>query len=585
MMLASQMCILRVFGLPGADVAAAVRAAEAEGCPGLRLLERDGEYAVCIQVSAPTQAMADEYCEKWAQKVRARLGDAVYGTGETSLAQVTLDALLKKRRLLVAADAVTGRLIGALLQPLEHSEAAYDFGNQTWADPAKARKIVTPPQLMQRFPGDVLQAAAGRAQIALAMAGADYAVVYLPATVGQAPSVLLCDKRGALAQAIGPDTPDAAIANHLLDLVRRRALGLRLSPAAIAFRPGHERPLLIVSQDGQPQAGGTGRFSLRRRPARAPEPVREPAPEPAVDGQPTGVIVFENDAGPQKPQSAPQAAPAEPAPGEEEPFAPLPDPLDFQTAGPQAAEASRAARSGRSIRRAAPQAAPAAVPAQPEEAAPAPSLLDGDIPDFSAGLDPVAMAAARAADDKLPPHSTEDLEQAASRLFELPDLSAPGKKAARSAKKDGGQPAAAADHGAVSIKNRSLAVIERSERRRRRKALIMLLVELLVLAAIGGGIWLWRRGDLGARPAPRNYGTEVFDTTAANYLGNARQKLEDVAGYIAFPGIDGQFVYTQPSAGADGAAAHGVCFAGENWLGSAAPSNTTLRFTNSLADV
>ena len=343
MMLASQMCILRVFGLPGADVAAAVRAAEAEGCPGLRLLERDGEYAVCIQVSAPTQAMADEYCEKWAQKVRARLGDAVYGTGETSLAQVTLDALLKKRRLLVAADAVTGRLIGALLQPLEHSEAAYDFGNQTWADPAKARKIVTPPQLMQRFPGDVLQAAAGRAQIALAMAGADYAVVYLPATVGQAPSVLLCDKRGALAQAIGPDTPDAAIANHLLDLVRRRALGLRLSPAAIAFRPGHERPLLIVSQDGQPQAGGTGRFSLRRRPARAPEPVREPAPEPAVDGQPTGVIVFENDAGPQKPQSAPQAAPAEPAPGEEEPFAPLPDPLDFQTAGPQAAEASRAA--------------------------------------------------------------------------------------------------------------------------------------------------------------------------------------------------------------------------------------------------
>ena len=114
MMLASQMCILRVFGLPGADVAAAVRAAEAEGCPGLRLLERDGEYAVCIQVSAPTQAMADEYCEKWAQKVRARLGDAVYGTGETSLAQVTLDALLKKRRLLVAADAVTGRLIGAL---------------------------------------------------------------------------------------------------------------------------------------------------------------------------------------------------------------------------------------------------------------------------------------------------------------------------------------------------------------------------------------------------------------------------------------------------------------------------------------
>ena len=222
MMLASQLCILRVFGLPAADVSAAVRAAEAEGCPGLRLLERDGEFAVCVQVSAPTQAMADEYCEKWAQKLRARLGDAVYGTGEISLAQATLTALLDKRRLLVAADEVTGRLVGALLQPLEHSEAAYDFGNQTWADPASARKIVTPPALLQKFPGDVLQAAAGRAQLALAMAGADYAVVYLPATVGQAPSVVLCDKRGAVAQAVGPDLSDAAIANHLLDLVRRQ---------------------------------------------------------------------------------------------------------------------------------------------------------------------------------------------------------------------------------------------------------------------------------------------------------------------------------------------------------------------------
>ena len=200
-MLASQLCILRVFGLPAADVSAAVRAAEAEGCPGLRLLERDGEFAVCVQVSAPTQAMADEYCEKWAQKLRARLGDAVYGTGEISLAQATLTALLDKRRLLVAADEVTGRLVGALLQPLEHSEAAYDFGNQTWADPASARKIVTPPALLQKFPGDVLQAAAGRAQLALAMAGADYAVVYLPATVGQATSVVLCDKRGEIGRA------------------------------------------------------------------------------------------------------------------------------------------------------------------------------------------------------------------------------------------------------------------------------------------------------------------------------------------------------------------------------------------------
>ena len=158
-MLASQMSILRVFGLPEAEISAVVRAAEAEGCPGLRLLERDGEFAVCLQVSAPTQAMADEYCEKWTQKLRARLGDAVYGTGEASLARATLDALLKKRRLLVAADETTGRLLGALLQPLEHSEAAYDFGTHTWADAAMARKLVTPAGDPAKVPG---RCAAGR---------------------------------------------------------------------------------------------------------------------------------------------------------------------------------------------------------------------------------------------------------------------------------------------------------------------------------------------------------------------------------------------------------------------------------------
>ena len=96
--------------------------------------------------------MADEHCDKWAQKLAARFGDALYATGETSLAQAALDALLKKRRLLVATDETTGRLVGALLRPLKHSEAAFDFGTQTYADPVSARKIITPPACSTAFP-------------------------------------------------------------------------------------------------------------------------------------------------------------------------------------------------------------------------------------------------------------------------------------------------------------------------------------------------------------------------------------------------------------------------------------------------
>ena len=426
-MLQIQMRILRVFGLSKAEMNSIIENAQAEGSPSLRLQERDGEYLVCVQASAPTQAMADEYCEKWVQKLRTRFGDACYGFEDTTLAQAALDALLKKRRLLVAADEATGRLLGNALRGLQHSEAAFDFGNQTYLNPANARRIAAPEALLKKFPGDMVQAAAGRAQSALLLANADYAAVYMPATVGQAPFVLLCSRIGAAACALSPEISDMAIANHILDLARRRALGMHLGPSAITFKPGRERPLLLVSGEGQPRPGF--RFTLRRKAAPAKPAVKpnapdsydaEPVPdydaqptEPEPQATPTGTITFER----------PIAQPAAPQP--------TPDPLDLRTAGPQAAAEARARRAAESeldpdlelcatrtikISRADLEQAMAAqqaakqqeqpnpeLPAAPQpEPLPEPeppanlpkpkaSILDDDIPDFSAGLDPAAQ--------------------------------------------------------------------------------------------------------------------------------------------------------------------------------------------------
>ncbi len=453
-MLQIQMRILRVFGLSKAEMNSIIENAQAEGSPSLRLQERDGEYLVCVQASAPTQAMADEYCEKWVQKLRTRFGDACYGFEDTTLAQAALDALLKKRRLLVAADEATGRLLGNALRGLQHSEAAFDFGNQTYLNPANARRIAAPEALLKKFPGDMVQAAAGRAQSALLLANADYAAVYMPATVGQAPFVLLCSRIGAAACALSPEISDMAIANHILDLARRRALGMHLGPSAITFKPGRERPLLLVSGEGQPRPGF--RFTLRRKATSAKPAVKpnapdsydaEPVPdydaqptEPKPQATPTGTITFER----------PIAQPAAPQP--------TPDPLDLRTAGPQAAAEARARRAAESeldpdlelcatrtikISRAdleqamaaqqaakqqeqpnpEPPAAPQPEPLpEPEPPAnlpkPKASILDDDIPDFSAGLDPAALEAARKADEKAPPRSTDEFQRAASQLFE-----------------------------------------------------------------------------------------------------------------------------------------------------------------------
>ena len=236
-MVNTELRILRVFGPTAAEVSAVLRQAGADGCPGLRLLERDGEFAICVQVSAPNRAMAEQYCDKWAARLRAKFGDDVFAEGETSLAQATLDALLEKRKLLVAVDEPTGRLLGSLLQPLPHSEAVFDFGTESYADPEKQKQITVPPQLLKKFPGDVVQAAAGRALAAMQAAGADFAAVYMPATVGQCPFVLICDSHGAAACALPPDLNDATIGNQILDLLRRRVLGLRLGADDYIVKP------------------------------------------------------------------------------------------------------------------------------------------------------------------------------------------------------------------------------------------------------------------------------------------------------------------------------------------------------------
>ena len=336
-MVNTQLKILRVFGPTGAEVSSVLRGIRDDGCPGLRLLERDGEFAICVQVSAPNRAMAEQYCDKWAARLRAKFGDDVFAEGKTSLAQATLDALLEKRKLLVAVDEPTGRLLGSLLQPLPHSEAVFDFGTESYADPQKSRRITVPEQLHRRFPGDIVQAAAGRALAALQVTGADYAAAYMPASVGQCPFVLVCDRRGAVACALPPDMNDTFIGNQILDLLRRRLFGLQLTDSCITFRPGHDRPLLVVSEAARSR-GNTVRFSLRRRtpptrdadhtadfepmldfdrpapvsPPSFPQPEQSAAPDPAAPhrtlhrrdaaatppevSEPTGVIRFETDA-------------------------------------------------------------------------------------------------------------------------------------------------------------------------------------------------------------------------------------------------------------------------------------------------
>ena len=121
-----------------------------------------------------------------------------------------------------------------------------------------------------------------------------------------------------------------------------------------------------------------------------------------------------------------------------------------------------------------------------------------------------------------------------------------------------------------AIHNRSLAMIERAERRHRRKAIAAVAV-IALLVLVGAAVLLGlNRGCTVKAPAYKNYGTEQFDTQAQAYLKSAAAENEKIIGYLAFPGQNGQLVYSGSQPG-DGAA-----ISGTNYLNASMPSNTVL---------
>ena len=610
-MLQIQMRILRVFGLSKAEMNSIIENAQAEGSPSLRLQERDGEYLVCVQASAPTQAMADEYCEKWVQKLRTRFGDACYGFEDTTLAQAALDALLKKRRLLVAADEATGRLLGNALRGLQHSPSNVRFWQPDLPEPGE-RPPHCAPEALLKVPGDMVQAAAGRAQSALLLANADYAAVYMPATVGQAPFVLLCSRIGAAACALSPEISDMAIANHIL------------GSAAVHWGCTWDLPLLPSSRGGSARCcwsaakASRGQVCALRCAARLPRPNRRLSPTPrTATMQNRSPITMRSPLNPNRslpppgplPLNAPSpslprrsqhrirwtcAPQARRPPPKRAPAAPqkaswtrtwncvppAPSKFPVRQIWSQAMAAQQAAKQQEQPNPeppAAPQPEPLPEPEPPANLPkPKASILDDDIPDFSAGLDPAALEAARKADES-PPRSTDEFQRAASQLFEddeddgedeEPTITFPGRSKAKPAVP---RPLAAKQEPKQdAIHNRSLAMIERAERRHRRKAIAAVAV-IALLVLVGAAVLLGlTRGCTVKAPAYKNYGTEQFDTQAQAYLKSAAAEKQKIIGYLAFPGQNGQLVYSGSQPG-DGAA-----ISGTNYLNASMPSNTVL---------
>ena len=234
--------VLRLFGPQLDQVTQVLRTAAGQGCPGLNLLMKNGEYAVCVTARGGDAASV---CRRWQDYFESRFGDAVFCVGEESLANVAVEALAKSGRLFVAADAATGKLLDAALAGCDKAGSVYDFGAQSYAHPKRGGRVVPNKHLLKKYPHCPVQPAATRAHAALRVSGADWAAAYCPAGDQHPAFVLACNDKYAWVRPLPADGDEQALAaGWLLDMLRRMAQGKDMDSFVERFKLGGPAPKL-----------------------------------------------------------------------------------------------------------------------------------------------------------------------------------------------------------------------------------------------------------------------------------------------------------------------------------------------------
>ena len=105
--------------------------------------------------------------------LRARLGDAVFGTDDEQLHEVTARLLIDRHRTLAVAESCTGGMISARFTDVPGSSAFMRAGFVVYSNDAKVRDVSVPPDLIARHGAVSAEVAGAMAEGARRHTGAD----------------------------------------------------------------------------------------------------------------------------------------------------------------------------------------------------------------------------------------------------------------------------------------------------------------------------------------------------------------------------------------------------------------------------
>lgn len=173
--------VLRMCGIGESTMARLVEdIISVQSNPTVAPYAKEAEVSLRITARGENEAQAQELIAPVETAIRERLGQYIYGVGETSLEQETARLLLEKNQTLALAESCTGGLIAAKLVNIPGLSAVFLEGIVTYSNEAKVKRVNVSRETLVKY-GAVSEQTAGEmaqgvaftsgAQIGLAVTG------------------------------------------------------------------------------------------------------------------------------------------------------------------------------------------------------------------------------------------------------------------------------------------------------------------------------------------------------------------------------------------------------------------------------
>jgi nicotinamide-nucleotide amidase len=131
---------------------------------------------VRIRSDFPSAAEAERELAAVVKQVEERLGDVVFGRGETSLAQAVGNLLKSRKKTVATAESCTGGLVGKLLTDVPGSSAYYRGGWVVYSNRLKERELGISMEIIIKHGAVSEQVVRLMAECAVNKTNADYAL-------------------------------------------------------------------------------------------------------------------------------------------------------------------------------------------------------------------------------------------------------------------------------------------------------------------------------------------------------------------------------------------------------------------------